>query len=249
MIPKKVHYCWFSGEAFPADVAKFIEGWKQILPNYEFVLWNRAKAESTSLPWVMQALAQKKWAFAADAIRLYALENEGGIYLDTDVEVLKSFDGLMSREYFFGYENGSKRIEGAVLAAAPHHPAVASALKFYQEQDFNYNESKVNELVLPNVLAKAFESLQEKLEIFPESFFSPKSFMDGKIRSTADTFCIHHFQSNWRPESIRKGIARRQKLYEIFPAPVAKILSIPLSLWTNLQSLGLVGTFKKLKNR
>lgn len=246
MIPKKVHYCWFSGEDYPADVAKFIDGWKQVLPGYEFVLWDRAKAEATGLPWVMQALDQKKWAFAADAVRLYALETEGGIYLDTDVEVLKSFDALTNRNYFFGYENGSQRIEGAVLAAVPHHPAIANALKFYQEQDFNYKESEVNELVLPNVLAKAFCSLQEKLEIFPEAYFSPKSFMDGKIRPTEETFCIHHFQSNWRPNSVRKGIVRRQNLYKIFPAPVAKMLSIPLSVWTNLQSLGIAGTIKKI---
>ncbi|MDO4946881.1 MAG: glycosyltransferase [Fibrobacter sp.] len=249
MIPRKIHYCWFSGEPFPADVTQFLDGWKQVLPDYELILWNRSKAEATGIPWVMQALAKKKWAFAADAVRLYALETEGGIYLDTDVEVVKSFDPLMGREYFFGFENGSRRIEGAILAANKNHPAITKALDFYRQESFNYTESQVNELVLPNILANAFNSLRDPLEIFPEDFFSPKSFIDGKIRATAETYCIHHFQSNWRPESVRKGIERRQKLYKIFPTPVAKILSIPLALWTNLRSLGIAGTIKKIFRR
>lgn len=249
MIPRKVHYCWFSGEPFPADVAKFIEGWKQILPEFEFILWDRTKAEAIGLPWVMQALDQKKWAFAADAVRLFALESEGGIYLDTDVEVLKNFAPLMNRDYFFGFENGSRRIEGAVLAACKNHPAITAALNFYRQESFNYSESQVNEMVLPNILAKAFNNLQEPLEIFPESYFSPKSFIDGNIRSTTETFCIHHFQSNWRPDSVRKGIERRQKLYKIFPTPIAKVLSIPLSVWTNIQSIGFSKTLQKVLKR
>lgn len=251
MIPKKIHYCWFSGETYPTKIATCIESWKKVLPDYELILWDRAKAESIDIPWIKDALAKKKWAFAADAVRLYALKNEGGIYLDSDVEVLRPFDNLLGRKYFFGYENGSKRIEGAVLGAEKDDPAITAALQYYCNQKFEYSEFTVNEMVLPNILAESFASLPvtEVPEIFPESYFSPKSFMDGIIRKTPETYCIHHFQNNWRPESIRKGIERRQHLYEIFPSPVAKILSIPLSLWTNLQSLGLLGTLKKLKNR
>lgn len=247
MIPKKIHYCWFSGKAFPEKIASCIESWKKFLPDYELVLWDLEKAKSIDIPWVAQALGQKKWAFAADAVRLYALKNEGGIYLDSDVEVVKSFEPLMDRKYFFGYENGSKRIEGAVLGAEKNDPAIEAALQYYCNRDFDYNESAVNEMVLPNVLAEAFATLPQSAapEIFPESYFSPKSFMDGKIRTTPDTYCIHHFTNTWRPDALRKGIRRRQKLYEVFPSPIAKALSIPLSLWTNLQNLGFAGTFKK----
>lgn len=246
MIPKKIHYCWFSGEPYPASIRNCLESWKRFLPDYEFILWDKSRAESTEITWVQEALQQKKWAFAADAVRLYALEKEGGIYLDTDVEVIKSFTPLLDRDYFFGFENGSKRIEGAVLASIPNHEAIRTALNIYKESKFIYSESNVDEMILPNILAKAFNSLTEPLEIFSETFFSPKSFMDGKIYSSAETFCIHHFHSNWRPTSVRKGIERRQKLYKKFPVPIAKCLSIPLSLWTNLQTIGFSKTIQKI---
>lgn len=244
MIPKKIHYCWFSGQAYPEEIQKCMESWERVLPGYELVLWDAEKALATGLPWVRDALEQRRWAFASDAVRLYALQNEGGIYLDTDVEVLKSFDGLLEREYFFGYENGSKRIEGAVMGAAPNSPVIAKALEFYRTHSFSYEESEVDNLVLPNILARAFEGMPN-LEIFPEHVFSPKSYIDGKVRLHPETLCIHHFSSSWRPESVRRGIARRQKLYEAFPRPLAYCLARVLSVWTNLQNLGFAGSVKK----
>jgi hypothetical protein len=244
MIPKKIHYCWFSGEAFPESVLKCMDSWKRILLGYELVLWNAEKALATGIPWVRDALEQRRWAFASDAVRLYALKSEGGIYLDTDVEVLKSFDDLLERDYFFGYENGSERIEGAVMGAAPNSPAVVNALEFYRTHPFSYKEREVDDLVLPNILARAFEGLPD-LEIFPEHVFSPKSYIDGKIRLQPETRCIHHFASSWRPQGVQRGIARRQWLYAKFPRPLAHCLARILSVWTNLQNLGFAGTLKK----
>lgn len=244
MIPKKIHYCWFSGEPYPDSVQRCLGSWRKFLPDFEWVHWDAEKARATGIPWVVEALEQKKWAFAADAVRLYALYSEGGIYLDTDVEVLKSFDDLLDREYFFGYENGSKRIEGAVMGAAPNSPVIAKALEFYRTSRFSYKECEVDDLVLPNILAKAFEGLPD-LEFFPEHVFSPKSYIDGKVRLHPETLCIHHFFSSWRPESVRCGIARRQKLYEAFPRPLAYCLARVLSVWTNLQNLGFAGSVKK----
>jgi Mannosyltransferase OCH1 and related enzymes len=174
MIPKKIHYCWFSGEPYPDSIQRCLDSWRKFLPDFEWVHWDAEKARATGIPWVVEALEQKKWAFAADAVRLYALYSEGGIYLDTDVEVLKSFDDLLDREYFVGYENGSKRIEGAVMGAAPNSPVIAKALEFYQTHPFGYEEREVDGLVLPNILARAFEGLPD-LDIFPESVFSPKT--------------------------------------------------------------------------
>ena len=245
MIPKKIHYCWFSGEPYPDSVQRCLDSWHKFLPDFEWVHWDADKARATGIPWVVEALEQKKWAFAADAVRLYALYTEGGIYLDTDVEILRPFGDLLKRSDFFGYENGSKRIEGAVMGSEPECKPIKAALEFYRERHFEYVENKIDNMVLPKILADAFAPFQE-LDIFPEEAFSPKSYIDGKIRSTDATYCIHHFQSTWRPESIRKGIQRRQKLFSTFPRPIAKILSLPLSLWTNITTLGLAGTFKKI---
>ena len=244
MIPKKIHFCWFSGEAYPESVQRCMDSWRKHLPDFELVHWDATKARATGIPWVLEALEQKKWAFAADAVRLYALWTEGGIYLDTDVEVLRPFGDLLERPYFFGYENGSKRIEGAVMGCEPGCEPVAAALEYYKAHAFLYSEGEVDQMVLPNILREAFGKFN--LEILPESAFSPKSYIDGKIRATEETYCIHHFSSDWRPESVRRGIRRRQALFATFPRPLAKALTIPLALWTNLTTLGLRGTIRKI---
>ncbi len=245
MIPKKIHYCWFSGEAFPESIQRCIDSWKKFLPDFEWIKWDYDKAKALDIPWVNKALAQKNWAFAADAVRLYALYTEGGLYLDSDVEILKSFDDLLARPYLFGYENGSRRIEAATMGCEAGFSPMKVALDFYRNQEFNYSENMVDQMVLPNILRESFKDFND-LQIMPESVLSPKSFIDGKIRSTAETYCIHHFSSSWRPESIRKGIERRQALFARFPQPIAKVLALPLALWTNLQTLGVAGCLKKI---
>lgn len=245
MIPKKLHYCWFSGEAFPENVQRCLDSWKKFLPDFEWILWDSEKARATGIPWVSEALEQKKWAFAADAVRLYALHTEGGFYLDTDVEVLRPLNNLLERPYAFGYENGSYRIEAAVMGCEAGYKPVGAALDFYRKAHFEYRENGVDDMVLPKILADAFEGF-DGIAIMPESAFSPKSFIDGKIRKTEDTYCIHHFDSAWRPESVRKGIRRRQALFATFPHPIARVLAMPLSLWTNLTTLGVAGTIRKI---
>lgn len=247
MIPKKIHFCWFSGEPYPDSIQRCIDSWHKILPDYELIKWDAQKARSIGIPWIDGALEQKKWAFAADAVRLHALYTEGGFYLDTDVEAIRPFDTLLNRPNAFGYENGSKRIEAAVMGCEAGCAPMKAALDFYGKRKFSYSEGNVDQMVLPNILRVAFAPFTE-IEILPESAFSPKSFIDGKIRATEDTYCIHHFDSAWRPESVRKGIRRRQWLFAKFPRPLAKALAVPLSLWTNLQVLGVRGTLKKIKS-
>lgn len=243
MIPRKIHFCWFSEEPYPETVKTCIDSWKRFLPQYELVLWDSKRAKAAHIPWIDKALEEKRWAFAADAVRLYAIYTEGGIYLDSDVEVLKNFDPLLERDYFFGYENGSDRIEAAVFGAKAGFPAIRDALHFYQSHPFDYNEHQVDFLVIPHILRESFRNWN--LEIFDESVFSPKSFTDGSIRTTDSTFCIHHFSSSWRPKLLQKSILRRQWIYRHFPRPASSLLAYALSLWTNLRNLGFRGTCQK----
>jgi len=245
MIPKKIHFCWFSHSPYSEKVVKCMESWQKFLGDYEIIHWDYQKALATGIPWVVEALGQKNWAFASDAVRLYALYNEGGIYLDADVEILKPFDDLLFRPYIFGYENGSKRIEAAVMGCEPGNEIIKEALDYYQDKHFEYKEEQVDDMVLPNVLMQACDKFNG-LTIMPEWVFSPKSFIDGSISTADDTYCIHHFHSDWRPEAVRKGINRRQYLFSKFPRPIAELLGLPLSLWTNLTTLGLGGTIKKI---
>ena len=134
MIPKRIHLCWLSGDPYPAKIGKCLASWKKHLPDYEVVLWDTKRFDLESSPWVKQAFEAKKYAFAADYIRFYALYNYGGIYLDSDVEVLRSFDPLLGLPYFAGAETAGT-IEAAVLGDQEYAT--------FQEQDSSGTAAKM----------------------------------------------------------------------------------------------------------
>lgn len=115
MIPKIIHYCWLSNDPIPSNIQHYMDSWKKYLPDYEFIHWNFDKFDKSSSRWVSEAFDNKKYAFAADYIRLYALYHYGGIYLDMDVEVLKSFNPFLSLQTMYNpqiqisAESGTKR--------------------------------------------------------------------------------------------------------------------------------------------
>lgn len=111
MIPRKIHYTWFSNDPFPAIVQQCIQSWHQYMPDYEFILWDSKRIEQIDSLWLKQCLKKRKWAFAADYVRLYAVYTEGGIYLDTDCMVYQSFDSLLTNVSFIGKER-SVHVEG-----------------------------------------------------------------------------------------------------------------------------------------
>ena len=111
MIPKKIHYCWLSNDPFPRKIRKCMDTWRKMLPDYEFKLWNTHNFDINSVPFVKQAYEQRKWAFAADYIRMYALYHEGGVYLDSDVKVLKPLDSLLNHGFMSSLEYHPTQIE------------------------------------------------------------------------------------------------------------------------------------------
>ena len=169
MIPKKIHYCWLSGEEMPSWIGKCLETWKDIMPDYELVLWNKNKFDINSLAFVAEACKVKRWAFAADYIRLHALYTEGGIYLDTDVIVRKRFDDLLSHDFFSGIEwhYGMLRkkyvrklqyrekipaifpdapwigIQAAIMGSIPAHPFIKDCLDWYQDNEHAIQPAKI----------------------------------------------------------------------------------------------------------
>lgn len=165
IIPRKIHYCWLSGEKMPKNTIECMKTWKKVMPEYELVLWDKNKFDTNSVTFTREACSVKKWAFAADYIRLYALYTEGGIYMDTDVYVRKSFDDFLRHGFFssmeYNKENAIKYnafellnedgtiknqrdriftkcigMQAAVLGGAKGHPFLKSCLDWYRDKHF-----------------------------------------------------------------------------------------------------------------
>lgn len=144
MIPKIIHYCWFSGEPFPSKVQECIDSWHRHMPDWEFFLWDAAKIATIDNQWLRECLFVKKWAFAADFIRLYAVEKFGGIYLDTDCIVRMSLDPFLLHQCFIGREwyvhidcfTTHHFLTSHCFGAEPHHPFIVRCLQYYDDRHF-----------------------------------------------------------------------------------------------------------------
>lgn len=214
MIPKRIHLCWLSGDPYPAKIGKCLASWKKHLPDYEVVLWDTKRFDLESSPWVKQAFEAKKYAFAADYIRFYALYNYGGIYLDSDVEVLRSFDPLLGLPYFAGAETAGT-IEAAVLGAEKGCDWVKQCLDYYEGRNFVREDGSFDIRMLPEIMQEQIpklkpivkvegdleslkrKNLSEAVYVLPRDYFSPKVFDSRKVELTPDTYAIHHYQNSW----------------------------------------------------
>ncbi|MBS6577253.1 glycosyltransferase family 32 protein [Parabacteroides goldsteinii] len=212
MIPKVIHYCWLSDDIYPPKIRLCIDSWKKFLPDYEIILWDIQKFPVNSVRWVEEAYKNGKYAFAADYIRLYALYHYGGIYLDSDVEVIKSFDDLLALPYFIGVDSQNK-IEAAVIGVEPLNPWISFCLDYYKDRPFVLEGGRLDMKTLPIIMQEIIEK-QRKIEIvkknflednkdssivrfFPFDFFCSKRHDTGIIQKTDRTYAIHHFAMSW----------------------------------------------------
>lgn len=158
MIPKIIHYCWLSSDPIPADLLSCMESWKKFLPDYEFMLWNFERFPKDKSKWVRDAFDNKKYAFAADYIRIYALYHYGGFYLDMDVEVVKPFDDFLSLNTVIGYENSkTKGLEVAAFGVEKHSSWIKACLDFYNTREFVNIDGSFNIQPLPGVIRRCLE--------------------------------------------------------------------------------------------
>ena len=215
MIPKIIHYCWLSNDPIPESLQTYMKSWMKFLPNYEFVLWNFDRFDKTSSIWVQEAFKKKKYAFAADYIRLYAVYNYGGFYLDMDVEVLKSFDDFLGLKSAICWQDGQDGFEAACFGAEKGVSWLKACLDYYKNKHFIDSNKKMELKPLPNIMEDSLKengfdiesvsSIKDALicesknsiPIFPNHFFSPKSYQTGEINKTVQTHTIHHFAGSW----------------------------------------------------
>ncbi len=227
MIPKKIHLCWLSGEAYPESIKDCLTSWKKNLPDYEIIVWDQKKADFSNCKWAAQALERKAYAFAADYVRFYALYHDGGIYLDSDVEVIKNFDRLLNRQFFFGFEYMGTP-EAAVAGAVKGQDWIKNCMRWYEEHEFVNSDGSENRIIAPLILQRGFEKKYHKKlvdngniiridggSVYPYDYFSPKNVYTGKVKTTKNTYCIHHFNSSWLKKNVRIRISRIIHLFMI----------------------------------
>lgn len=162
MIPKIIHFCWFSGDEYPRQIKKCINSWKRRLPDYEIRLWDAHSFDFDSVQYVKEAMAHRKYAFVSDYIRLYALYHFGGIYLDSDVMIYRRFDKLHNLKFFTGVEYRSMEqdkywLEAAVMGAEPGNEMIRECMKFYETRPFIRPDGGYNIVVAPNVITSVFQ--------------------------------------------------------------------------------------------
>jgi mannosyltransferase OCH1-like enzyme len=184
--------------------------WKKILTDYEFILWDFNRFDINSSNWVKQAFNAKKYAFAADYIRLYAVYNHGGVYLDMDVEVVKPFDELLNTELMIAFENDeTKGIEAGCFGAEKGLPFIKKCLDYH-------NRNFVKPIVLPIIMRDIlFDNFADKkYHVFPCEYFTAKDFVTGFIKKTENTFAIHHYAGSWLSDKDRLNVTKRWDFYE-----------------------------------
>lgn len=216
MIPKIIHYCWFGGKALPQSAKAYIAGWQALCPDFEFMCWDDSRISPGENPFVKQAFEAEKWAFAADYARLKALYQYGGIYLDTDLEMLRSPEKYMGSEVFLGFESSSV-VSTAVIGCIPQHPFIERLLREYDSRRLIAADGSID--LTPNVVyvTKALEEMGLKktnemqrlngITVYPSEYFSPKDLSTGKVNLTENTCTIHHFNASWLP--LRNRINRK----------------------------------------
>ena len=211
MIPKIIHLCWLSGDPYPFEIQKCIDSWKQHLSDYEIWLWDTKRFDVNSTTWTQQAFEKKKYAFAADFIRLYALYNYGGIYLDSDILVYKSFNDLLNLPYFIGCDQ-INAFEAAVIGAEKNCKWIKDILDSFKKQNFIKDDGTLDVLPLPcrfhHVLVDqgyTFQKLhhiqrypieKKHLYVFDKDFFNSRNAV--KVKQTPKSFCAHNYAGSWQ---------------------------------------------------
>lgn len=227
MIPKKIHYCWFGRNPLPESALKCIASWRKFFPDYEIIEWNEDNFDVNSIPYTAQAYEAKKYAFVSDYARFKILYEQGGIYFDTDVEVIRPMDDIIGAGAFMGFEvnPNSRRPYGAVaaglgIAAEKGMTLYKSVLDYYSQLSFiqadgSYNIADAVVNITTRELIKA--GLQDipgiqtvaDITIYPADYFNPFDDATGRLNKTENTRTIHWFTKTWlNVNPLRQELSR-----------------------------------------
>lgn len=215
MIPKVIHYCWFGKKPIPTEYQKYIASWKKFLPDYEIKEWNEDNYDVNCIPFSSEAYGVKKFAYVSDYARLRILYENGGIYFDTDVEVIREMDDLMAKGAWMAIEkhkntpNADDMVAlGLGFAVEPHNPLIKEIMEFYENTHYIFPDGHVEQIPIVPITSKVLKKYGLKssatkpykcggITIYPWDYFCPQEFLSSKIEITENTYTIHHYSATW----------------------------------------------------
>ena len=216
MIPKIIHYCWFGRNPLPSSAKRCINSWKKYLPDYEIKEWNEDNFDVNRIPYTRDAYAAKKYAFVSDYARFWVLYHYGGVYFDTDVEVIRPMDEFIAKGPFMGWEKpGSTGVysiaPGLGLTANKEQPLYQEILHGFEHLNFyNENGERNNYSMIPLVTdlltqkgLKKDGSIQviDDVILYPSEYLCPMEYFTGKVTITDNTYAIHWYSMTWLPKT------------------------------------------------
>ena len=222
MIPKIIHYCWFGRNPKPKLAEKCIKSWKKYCPDYEIIEWNEDNFDISAAPlYVRQAHEAKKWAFITDYVRLWAMTTYGGIYMDTDVEVVKSLDRYLKHDAFSGFED-DENIPTGIMACSKDFPLFVELLHYYDTAEFINPDGSLNTTTNVTIITQMCRKygfvgnnkyqVVEGFALYPKDVFCPLDCMSGMMHRTRRTATIHWFSASWHSEYERKQLEAYRKM-------------------------------------
>jgi Mannosyltransferase OCH1 and related enzymes len=254
MIPKVIHYCWFGGNEKSEMIKRCMASWKKFCPDYEIVEWNESNYDVSKQLFMKKAYEAGKWAFVTDYARVDILYHYGGIYLDTDVELISSLDPFLKYNFYAGFESISFVSFGLGFGSVGGHSVLKDILDYYDRIEFPNNEFGLTMASCPRIQTDALKKrgmvcnnetqVVDGCHIFSTEYFCPMSFQTGETRITDKTISIHHFDMSWKSDNFKKSKSREWNLVKILGPKWGKILfslvSFPGKLYENAKGGTLV---------
>jgi len=223
-IPKKIHYCWFGPNPMPDYAIEFIEGWKKLSPEYEIIKWDESNFDVNAHPYTKSAYERGLYPFVADYARLAVINEYGGIYMDTDVEMIRPLDEFMSNTAFFALEDMDAINTGLIVGAVPRQKNIEELLTQYDKRGMNLMDGKFImdtcvQITTSYFRRKGFKYVDkiqrvDESTIYPTSFFCPQKYGEWRPKITSSTHIIHHYYGNWSigDETNRTRIYRNTRI-------------------------------------
>ena len=217
MIPKIIHYCWFGGKPLPKSAEKCIASWKKYLPDYEIKRWDESNFDVNAIPYTREAYAACKFAFVSDYARFWILYHYGGVYFDTDVEVIRPIDDIINRGGFLGVESNRNGIytvnPGLGFAATQGTAVIGEMVNLYSTFHFTNTDGasdlkNIVEITTDYLSSKGLQNTDEIQDccgftIYPKDYFCPIDYETRELKITENTRTIHHYAESWVPRSTR----------------------------------------------